>query len=99
MILLQKACCQKDYLISKNIPEEKIFATGIPISSRFLKQYNKEEILKEFDLQKDKKTIFKEETFNTLNSNKKTLFLSIIACVFASYMNQDNYLIYSLGFV
>lgn len=47
----------KDYLISKNIPEEKIFATGIPISSRFLKQYNKEEILKEFDLQKDKKTI------------------------------------------
>ena len=44
-------------LISKNIPEEKIFATGIPISSRFLKQYNKEEILKEFDLQKDKKTI------------------------------------------
>ena len=47
----------KAYLISKNIPEEKIFATGIPISSRFLKQYNKEEILKEFDLQKDKKTI------------------------------------------
>ena len=47
----------KNYLISKNIPEEKIFATGIPISSRFLKQYNKEEILKEFDLQKDKKTI------------------------------------------
>ena len=47
----------KDYLISKNIPEEKIFATGIPISSRFLKQYNKQEILKEFDLQKDKKTI------------------------------------------
>ena len=47
----------KNYLISKNIPEEKIFATGIPISSRFLQQYNKEEILKEFDLQKDKKTI------------------------------------------
>ena len=47
----------KDYLISKNISSEKIFTTGIPISSRFLKQYDKDEILKEFDLEKDKKTI------------------------------------------
>ena len=73
---------------------------------RYIKSYlttNKLEQLykfyKEIENEKDKRTIFKEETFNTLNSNKNTLFLSIIACVFASYMNQDSYLIYSLGFV
>ena len=43
--------------MSKNIPESKIFATGIPISSRFLKTYNREEILKEFDLKENKKNI------------------------------------------
>ena len=47
----------KQYLISKNIPESKIFATGIPISSRFLKNYNKKEILDEFNLEENKKTI------------------------------------------
>ncbi len=47
----------KEYLISKNIPEAKVFATGIPISSRFLKEYNKKEILNEFELQENKKTI------------------------------------------
>lgn len=47
----------KEYLISKNISEEKIFDTGIPISSRFLKQYNKKEILKNFNLEENKKTI------------------------------------------
>ena len=73
---------------------------------RYIKSYlttNKLEQLykfhKEIDNEKDKRTIFKEETSDTLNSNKNTLFLSIISCVFASYMNQDNYLIYSLGFV
>ena len=47
----------KDYLISKNIPESKVFVTGIPISSRFLQKYNKQEILNEFNLQNNKKTI------------------------------------------
>lgn len=47
----------KQYLISKNIPEYKIFATGIPISSRFLKTYNKKEILNEFNLLENKKNI------------------------------------------
>ena len=54
----------KSYLISKNIPESKVFVTGIPISSRFLKSYNKKEILKEFNLEENKKTIlfFAEKT-------------------------------------
>lgn len=47
----------KNYLTSKNIPENKIFSTGIPISSRFLKQYNKKEILNELKLEENKKTI------------------------------------------
>lgn len=47
----------KQYLISKNIPENKVFATGIPISSSFLKDYNKKEILDEFKLEENKKTI------------------------------------------
>lgn len=47
----------KNYLISKNIPESKVFVTGIPISSRFLQKYNKQEILDEFNLQNNKKTI------------------------------------------
>lgn len=47
----------KNYLMSKNIPESKIFATGIPISSRFLKEYNKKDILNEFELEENKKNI------------------------------------------
>lgn len=47
----------KEYLTSKNIPEDKVFATGIPISSRFLKEYNRKEILNEFELKEDKKNI------------------------------------------
>ena len=47
----------KEYLISKNIPSTKIFATGIPISSRFLKDYNKKEILEKFNLKENKKNI------------------------------------------
>ena len=47
----------KNYLISKEIPEDKVFVTGIPISSRFLKNYDKKKILNEFDLEESKKTI------------------------------------------
>ncbi len=47
----------KKALVEKGIVEDKIFATGIPLSNRFLKHYNKPEILEEFDLKEDKKTI------------------------------------------
>ena len=47
----------KDYLLSKNIDSSKIFVTGIPISTRFAKQYDKKEILDNFGLQENKKTI------------------------------------------
>lgn len=47
----------KQYLMSKNIPEDKIFATGIPISNRFLLNYDRKEILSSYQLSEDKKTI------------------------------------------
>ncbi len=47
----------KKYLKRKGIPDSKIFATGIPLSSKFLKNFNKEKIFKELNLKPDKKTI------------------------------------------
>ena len=47
----------KKYLISKEIDENKVFDTGIPLSMRFLKKYDKHEILSELNLQNDKKNI------------------------------------------
>lgn len=47
----------KNYLINKNIPENKIFVTGIPISDRFLKNYNKNEILEQYNFSNNKQTI------------------------------------------
>ena len=44
-------------LINDNIPAEKVFATGIPISKRFLITYNREEIMHSFNLNLDKKVI------------------------------------------
>ena len=47
----------KQYLINKNIPEQHIFATGIPLSKRFLEKHDKNKILKEFSLTKNRKII------------------------------------------
>lgn len=45
----------KTSLIKKGLKSEKINATGIPFSSKFLNSYNKAEILKEYNLREDKK--------------------------------------------
>lgn len=68
----------KDYLISTKIPEEKIFVTGIPLSSRFLQKYNRKEILNNYKLDDTKKNILffgggefglgKSRTFEIFNS-------------------------------
>ena len=47
----------KQYLINNDIPESKIHATGIPISNRFLKKYDKKEILSKYNLSEEKQTI------------------------------------------
>lgn len=47
----------KKYLESENIPSSKIFATGIPISERFLIKHDRQSILKQFDLKDNKKNV------------------------------------------
>ena len=47
----------KELLVNKGISEKKVFATGIPLSNRFFLDYNKDTLLKDFDLSKDKFTI------------------------------------------
>lgn len=47
----------KEYLISKNIPAEKIYATGIPISERFLFSFDRKQILDTFGLKDNLKTV------------------------------------------
>ena len=47
----------KDYLEKKGIAEHKVFATGIPLSNRFFLNYDKDTLLKEFKLSKNKFTI------------------------------------------
>lgn len=44
-------------LIDSGIPESKIFATGIPVSNRFLKKYDRNEIFNSFELDSNKKVI------------------------------------------
>ena len=47
----------KDYLISKNIDANKIYATGIPISNKFSNNFDKFEILKNFELKPNMQNI------------------------------------------
>jgi len=68
----------KDELIKRGVNKNKIFATGIPLSNRFLLHYDKAKILSEYNLSTDKKTILffaggeygfgKDKTFNMLKS-------------------------------
>lgn len=47
----------KNYLINQNIPASKVFVTGIPLSNRFLKKYDRKKISEEFNLNPIKKNI------------------------------------------
>lgn len=48
---------KKSLIENFNIDESKVFATGIPLSSKFSSDFNKDEIYKLFDLNPQKKTI------------------------------------------
>lgn len=52
---------------------------------------------KEIEVKKDKQEIFNDEVNKSINSNRNTLVLSIIATVYASYMNQGDNIVYFLG--
>lgn len=47
----------KNKLHEKGIPKEKIFATGIPLSNKFLLKYDKSKILENFGLSPNRKTV------------------------------------------
>lgn len=47
----------KNALVEQGISEEKVYATGIPLSNRFLQHYNKQEIANFFGLDLSKKII------------------------------------------
>ena len=47
----------KTYLTHKKISENKVFVTGIPLSSKFLQNHDNDQTLDEFNLKKDKKNI------------------------------------------
>ena len=47
----------KQKIIEHGVDEKKIFAYGIPISQRFLKEYNRKETINEFKLKDNMKTI------------------------------------------
>lgn len=73
----------KKEISKKDIPGEKVIATGIPLSNRFLEHYNKEEIKKSFKLDINKKTILffgggefglgKDKTVNILKAFIKNI--------------------------
>lgn len=44
----------KNYLVEKGVAESKVTVSGIPISSRFLKTYNRQEILNNYGLEDNK---------------------------------------------
>lgn len=68
----------KEQLIERGVEPNKIYATGIPLSNRFLLNYDKPKVLQEYNLNPDKKTILffcggeygfgKDKTFNRLKA-------------------------------
>ena len=47
----------KQDMISKGIDESKIFVTGIPVSNRFLQEYNREKVCKDFGLNPENEVV------------------------------------------
>ena len=72
----------KKQLHEKGIPNEKIFATGIPLSNKFLLRYNKTEILESFGLSPDRKTVlfFGGGEFGLGKTQTFKIFKSFVEC-------------------
>ena len=74
----------KDYLKLQNIEDNKIFATGIPISSRFLEDFDTNSILKSFGLDPNKQTIlfFAGGEFGLGKNQTINIFECIVTYIF-----------------
>ena len=71
----------KERLVSKGVLEKKIFVTGIPVSNRFLQDYDKAKILSEYSFTPDKKTLlfFGRGSDGLLKSHLTETFKSFVA--------------------
>ena len=67
-------------LMNKGISKDKIFATGIPVSTKFLLEYNKEEIAKKYNVDLNKRIIlfFVSGTYNLGMEKMNDVLKSII---------------------
>ena len=72
----------KQYLISKDINESRVFDTGIPISGRFSKKYDRKSIFNEFELIDGKQTIlfFGGGEYGLGKSKTLKIFESFVQC-------------------
>lgn len=72
----------KKQLHEKGIPNEKIFATGIPLSNKFLLKYDKAQILESFGLAPAKKTVlfFGGGEFGLGKTQTFKIFKSFVEC-------------------
>lgn len=77
----------KQELISKNIAENKIYITGIPIRKEFLINYDKKEILRNLNFSENKKTIllFGGGAFGL----GKNMTLKVLACLAKNFKNTQ----------
>ncbi len=72
----------KKQLHSIGIPNEKIYATGIPLSNKFLLKYDKSQILQNFGLSPNKKTVlfFGGGEYGLGKTQTLKIFKSFIEC-------------------
>jgi len=72
----------KNQLHEKGIPNEKIFATGIPLSNKFLLKYDKSQILESFGLSPNRKTVlfFGGGEFGLGKTQTFKIFKSFVEC-------------------
>ena len=72
----------KKQLHEKGIPNEKIYATGIPLSNKFLLKYDKSQILESFGLSPNRKTIlfFGGGEFGLGKTQTFKIFKSFVEC-------------------
>lgn len=88
-------------LVKHGIEENKIYATGIPLSNRFLAHYDKENILSEFNLSPTRKTILffaggeygfgKDKTLNILRTLIKSFSNFQIIAIAGKNKKMQNY--------
>ena len=72
----------KKQLQEEGIPKEKIYATGIPLSNKFLLKYDKSQILQNFGLSPNKKTVlfFGGGEYGLGKTQTLKIFKSFIEC-------------------